>query len=56
MAIPPVFILQQLYPEELNGTDVEITENMVELFYQCTFLAIDPKGNYDINKAVVLMV
>ena len=51
MAIPAGVYFATAYPEELNGTDVEITENMVELFYQCTFLAIDPKGNYDINKA-----
>ena len=51
MAIPAGVYFATAYPEELNGTEVEITDEMVELFYQCTFLAIDPKGNYDINKA-----
>lgn len=49
MAIPAGVYLATAYPEELNGTDAEIAD--AELFNQCTFLAIDPKGNYDINKA-----
>ncbi|WP_293732712.1 DUF6383 domain-containing protein [uncultured Parabacteroides sp.] len=51
MSIPAGVYFATAYPEELNGTDVAITADNVELFYQCTFLAIDPKGNYDINKA-----
>ena len=51
MAIPAGVYFATAYPEELSGTDVEITDEMVDLFNQCTFLAIDPKGNYDINKA-----
>lgn len=49
MAIPAGVYLATAYPEELNGTNVKIAN--AELFNQCTFLAIDPKGNYDINKA-----
>ncbi|MBP3517571.1 MAG: hypothetical protein J6K31_04020 [Parabacteroides sp.] len=48
MEIPAGVYFATDYPEELVGTN-EITTG--ELFKQCTFLAIDPMVNYDINKA-----
>lgn len=48
MTIPAGVYFATDYPEELNGTD-QITSK--EQFEACTFVAISPKGNYEINKA-----
>ena len=46
MKIPAGVYFATSYPEELVGTD-KIADS--DLFKQCTFIAIDPTGNYDIN-------
>ncbi len=48
LEIPEGIYFATSYPAELNNEDV-ITD--ASLFKQCTFLAIDPEGNYDINAA-----
>ena len=48
MKIPAGLYFATEYPEELVGTNEIGTE---ELFKQCTFVAVDPMVNYDINKA-----
>ncbi|WP_455641567.1 DUF6383 domain-containing protein [Parabacteroides johnsonii] len=48
MKIPAGVYFATSYPEELIGTDVIADPN---LFKQCTFIAIDPTGNYDIHES-----
>ena len=43
MKIPAGVYFATSYPEELVGTD-KIADS--DLFKQCTFIAIDPTGNY----------
>ena len=50
MKIPAGVYFATEYPEELIGTnEIKDSEEGIALFNQCTFLAIDPTGNYDIN-------
>ena len=48
MSIPAGVYFATSYPEELNGKDYI---DDVDLFKECTFVAVDPEGNYDINAA-----
>lgn len=50
MKIPAGVYFATEYPEELIGiNEIKNSEEGIALFNQCTFLAIDPTGNYDIN-------
>ena len=50
LSIPAGVYFATEYPAELNGKDA-ISSSELDLFKQCTFIAIDPEGNYDIHEA-----